>query len=84
MPSFASFLAFSSLAEKRGIVHTSFGHKSFYYLDGLAEGTETIICFALMCLFPAYFPVIALVFAGICVVTAINRVIFGYQTLRRA
>jgi|GEM_PF-5484387 len=51
------------------------------YINGLAEGTETVICFALMCLLPGYFAVIAYLFAFICVITAINRVVFGYRTL---
>jgi hypothetical protein len=48
----------------------------------LAEGTETIIFFVLMCLFPALFAPLAWIFAAICVVTSINRVFFGYQTLK--
>lgn len=80
----ASFLAFSSMAEKRNIQHPEFGYKSLYYLNGLAEGTETVICFVLMCLLPAYFPVIAAVFAFICLLTAFNRVVFGYRTLKSA
>lgn len=78
----ASFLAFSPMADKRGIQHPDFAYKGFYYLNGLAEGTETIICFVLMCLLPAYFALIAYVFAFICVLTAINRVVFGYKTLK--
>ena len=78
----ASFLAFSSMAEKRDIQHPDFAYKGFYYLNGLAEGTETILCFVLMCLLPAYFPYIAGLFAFICVLTAINRVVFGYRTLK--
>ena len=78
----ASFLAFSSMAEKRNIQHPDFAYKSFYYLNGLAEGSETIICFVLMCLLPTYFPLIAGVFAFICVLTTINRVVFGYKTLK--
>lgn len=80
----ASFLAFSSMAEKHAIQHPDFGYKGFYYLNGLAEGTETVICFALMCLLPSYFPQIAYVFAFICTITAINRVVFGYRSLRSA
>jgi phosphatidylglycerophosphate synthase len=80
----ASFLAFSSMAEKRNISHPEFGYKGLYYLDGLAEGTETIICFVLMCLLPQYFAFIAWLFAAICIVTAINRVVFGYLTLKRS
>lgn len=79
----ASFLAFSSLAEKQDIQHPDFGYKGFYYLNGLAEGTETVIFFVAICLLPGYFPVIAYVFALICILTAINRVVFGYKTLRR-
>ena len=78
----ASFLAFSSMADKRDIQHPDFAYKGFYYLNGLAEGTETIICFVLMCLLPVYFPLIAGVFAFICVLTTINRVVFGYKTLK--
>lgn len=78
----ASFLAFSSKADKRKISHPDFAYKGFYYINGLAEGTETIICFVLMCLLPQYFPVLAWLFAAICLVTATNRVVFGYRTLR--
>jgi len=77
----ASFLAFSSQAEKRQLERPQFAYKRLYYLDGLAEGTETIACFALMCLFPQSFAIIAWLFAIICVVTAINRVVFGYRSL---
>ena len=78
----ASFLAFATQAEKRDIVSPDFGYKGLYYLNGLAEGTETIICFVLMCLFPQHFAILAWLFAVICVITAINRVYFGYRTLR--
>ncbi len=80
----ASFLAFSSMANKHNIEHPDFAYKGMYYLNGLAEGTETILCFVFMCLLPHYFAVIAWVFAGICVLTALNRVVFGYLTLKRA
>lgn len=78
----ASFLAFATLADKQGVVSPNFEYKSMYYLNGLAEGTETIIFFVLMCLIPAQFPALAWVFAVICAVTAFNRIYFGYQTLK--
>lgn len=78
----ASFLAFSTQAQKRSITSVDFPYKGLYYLDGLAEGTETIICFVLMCLLPAYFAVIAWLFATLCIFTAISRVYSGYRTLR--
>ncbi|MFK8080473.1 MAG: CDP-alcohol phosphatidyltransferase family protein [Granulosicoccus sp.] len=79
----ASFLAFSAHAEKRAIKSQDFAYKSLYYLDGLAEGTETIIIFAMMCLLPSEFVILAWVFASICLATTVNRVYCGYRTLRR-
>lgn len=78
----ASFLAFSTQAEKRSISNLHFPYKGLFYLDGLAEGTETIICFALMCLLPFWFDFIAWLFAALCFITTLNRVYSGYMTLR--
>lgn len=78
----ASFLAFATQAQKRSIESPDFAYKSLYYLNGLAEGTETILCFVLMCLFPGYFSIIAWSFAAVCLITAINRIFFGYRTLK--
>ncbi len=78
----ASFLAFATLADKHSVVSPDFEYKSLYYLNGLAEGTETIVCFALMCLFASYFAIFAWVFSILCLITTANRVIFGYRTLR--
>jgi len=78
----ASFLAFSTLAERHSVVNPDFEYKSLYYLNGLAEGTETILCFVFMCLFATNFAQIAWVFSLMCLITAINRVIFGYRTLK--
>ena len=40
-----SFLAFAAIAEKRKLSSTEFPDKSFYYLGGLTEATETIVIF---------------------------------------
>jgi len=79
----ASFLAFSGQATKRGLEHPDFGYKGFYYLNGLAEGTETILVFVLMCFLPNHFALIAYGFAALCAVTALNRVVFGYLSLAK-
>ena len=79
----ASFLAFSGQAAKQEMEHPDFGYKGFYYLNGLAEGSETILVFVLMCVLPSQFALIAYVFAAVCVLTAFNRVVFGYLSLRR-
>jgi phosphatidylglycerophosphate synthase len=74
-----SFLAFAIMAEKRGEKSTEYPSKAFYYLGGLTEGTETIICFALMCLWSEYFPVFAYIYAAMCALTTLTRMIAGWQ-----
>ena len=68
-----SFLAFAIIAQKRGAETQAHGKKSFFYSTGLAEGGETIVAFLAMCLVPAAFPLIAYVFAGLCVATVVQR-----------
>lgn len=68
-----SFLAFAVIAAKRGAETHAHGHKSFFYSTGLAEGTETIAVFIAMCLFPAWFAIIAYAYAGLCVLTVVQR-----------
>ena len=74
-----SFLAFAVIAEKRGLKSTEYPSKSFYYLGGLTEGTETILCFLAMCLWPQHFAAIALVYAALCAMTALTRLIAGWK-----
>jgi phosphatidylglycerophosphate synthase len=74
-----SFLAFAVMAEKRGLKSTAYPSKSFYYLGGLTEGTETILCFLAMCWWPEHFAVIALFYAGLCAVTAATRLVSGWK-----
>lgn len=69
----SSFLAFAALAARRGEGSRALPAKGLYYLGGLIEGFETILAFALMCLFPAAFPQIALIFAAACAVTTLLR-----------
>lgn len=77
----ASFLAFAIFAERRGLETSAQGSKSLFYLGGLAEGGETIAAFVLMCLVPAWFPAIAWIFAGVCLVSAASRVVLAARTL---
>lgn len=76
----SSFLAFAVMAEKHGLQSQAQGKKAFYYLEGLTEGAETIGCFVLMCLFPAWFPALALVFAALCAATIVTRLLRGWQS----
>ena len=74
-----SFLAFAVIAAKRGLNAADYPTKGIFYLGGLTEGAETIAVFALFCLFPGAFPVLALVFAAACAVTGALRLITGWQ-----
>ena len=68
-----SFLAFAVIAAKRGATTEAHGKKSFFYSTGLAEGAETIAVFIAMCLAPQWFGAIAFAYAGLCVLTVIQR-----------
>ncbi len=78
----SSFLAFSALAEKRQLTAQDYPQKGIYYLGGLAEGTETIVVFVLMCLLPQYFAFIAYFFAAICMLTTVIRWTQGWIVFR--
>lgn len=75
----SSFLAFAIVAEKHRISSTAFPDKSFYFLGGLTEATETIIAFAAMCLWPTAFAPIAYGFAALCAITIAMRIGWGWQ-----
>jgi hypothetical protein len=47
--------------------------KSFYFLGGLTEATETLACFAAMCLWPQHFALLAYGFAALCALTTLTR-----------
>ena len=69
-----SFLAYAVIASKRKITSSKRGKKSFYYLGGICEGTETATVLFLFCLIPQYFNVICIVFGILCWLTTIGRV----------
>jgi phosphatidylglycerophosphate synthase len=78
----SSFLAFAAVAEKRGLKSAAYPDKGLYYLGGLTEATETLICFVLMCLWPAHFAWWAYGFAALCGLTIVTRLLKGWQQLR--
>lgn len=79
-----SFLAFAVLAAKRGINSSpQYPHKSFYFVGGLAEATETLAFFMAICLWPQHFPVLAYIFSTLCGVTIATRVYGGWNALRK-
>ncbi|MDH4060571.1 MAG: hypothetical protein OEU94_07135, partial [Aquincola sp.] len=70
-------------AERRGLASDAYPSKGFFYLGGLAEATETLICFALMCLWPTHFAWWAYGFAALCTLTIATRIVGGATVLSR-
>jgi len=77
-----SFLAFATLAAKRGLETTAQGRKSFFYSFGVMEGTETIAFLAAMSVWPRGFPALAWTAAGLCVLTVLQRTALAIRTFR--
>jgi phosphatidylglycerophosphate synthase len=74
-----SFLAFAVIAAKRGLTSAAYPNKSFYFLGGLTEATETLAFFIAMCVWPAQFRWLAFAFAAMCAVTIATRVHWGWR-----
>ncbi|MFP6808846.1 MAG: CDP-alcohol phosphatidyltransferase family protein [Pseudomonadales bacterium] len=77
----SSFLTLSIFAAKRSLTTKRRGMKSIYYLGGLTEGFETIVCLILMCLVPDWFWLIASIFGILCWVTTLSRIITSVKLL---
>jgi phosphatidylglycerophosphate synthase len=74
-----SFLALAAILAGQDMGHT---YKAFTYTSGLMEGGETIAAFILMCLLPSHFPMLAIIFAGLCFATVGQRLWLAHRLLR--
>ena len=70
----ASFLGFAVLAAKHGMDTKARGPKSFFHAGGLLEGTETILFFVALCLFPGSFSPLAWGFGALCFLSGALRI----------
>ena len=77
-----SFLAYATIAAKRGVTADPERKKSFYYAAGLIEGTETIVFFVVCCLYPEHFAVLAWTFGGLCWLTTAARITAAVLSFR--
>lgn len=75
----SSFLAFATIAAKRGMASTAYPDKSFFFLGGLAEAGETLAFFMGMCLWPQQFALLAWIFCGLCALTIVTRIYWGWR-----
>lgn len=74
-----AFLALSSLLERRR--HRLGDERSLRFVGGLAEGTETVVVYALFTLLPQHAAAIAWTFAVAVAVTAVQRIVFALRVL---
>ena len=72
-------LSLSSLIERRGLELGD--ERSLRFTTGLAEGTETIACYALVCLIPAHAGTIFWAFSGIVLATVAQRLVLARRVL---
>jgi phosphatidylglycerophosphate synthase len=79
----STFLAFAVFAERRGLASDAYPNKGLYYLGGLTEASETLICFVLMCLWPMLFAWWAYGFAALCALTIATRIVGGARLLSK-
>ena len=77
-----TFLASAWIIEKNKILVSTKQKKSFFYIGGITEGFETIICFILMLFFYESVEIIAYIFGILCWITSISRLIFIKKLLR--
>ena len=75
----SSFLAFAVMAAKRDMTSVAYPDKSFYFLGGLTEATETLAVFAAMCAWPGQFAALAYGFAALCSITVLTRIGWGWR-----
>ena len=78
----SSFLAFAVMAAKRSMMSVAYPNKSLYFLGGLTEATETLVCLCAMCLLPQYFPLLAYTFAALCALTIAMRIRWGMRAFQ--
>ena len=78
----SSFLAYAIFAHKYNVSSDMKQKKGFYYIGGLTEGTETIACFLLMCIFHDYFIYLAYGYASLCLLTTITRIIAAFADFK--
>lgn len=80
----SSFLAFAALAAQRGLHRPQYPEKSFYFVGGLTEATETLTVLCAMCIWPEHFVPLAYGFAALCAITWLGRIAAGVRLLSGA
>ena len=72
--------SFGALVEKRGLGHGD--ERSLRFTGGLTEGTETIVAYSAICLWPSRAAAIVWVFGAMVAITVVQRVALAVRELR--
>ena len=80
----SSFLAMAIFADRAKVTSAKVQPKSFYFLGGLTEGTETLLFIAGICLLPSLFNLFGVIFGLMCWLTTYTRIRQSYDTLTAA
>jgi phosphatidylglycerophosphate synthase len=75
-----ALLSFGALVEKRGLGHGD--ERSLRFTGGLTEGTETIVAYSAICLWPSRAAAIVWVFGAMVAITVVQRVALAVRELR--
>ena len=71
-----TFLASAWILEKNKLFLSQKNKKSFFYIGGIIEGFETIICFSLMLAFIDLVYLISYLFGTLCWITCVFRIYY--------
>ena len=77
-----TFLASAWIIEKNNLSISDGQKKSFFYVGGITEGFETIVCFMMMLFLNEFVNYIAYIFGILCWITFITRVLFIRKLLK--
>ena len=75
----AALLAWSSVAERLGRGRPD--ERGLHFLGGIAEGTETVLVYCLLCVRPGWARSVLWTFAAAVAVTAVQRVLAAWRAL---
>ena len=78
----SAFLAFAIIAAKHNLNTETRGRKSIFYVGGIAEGSETIAFFAIVCVWPEHFSLATWIFIGMCWITVAQRIFQAKKIFR--
>lgn len=73
-----SMLAYSVIAYKNHAEQELNLDHSPFYLGGLAQGSETLIALIILCLFPGWFPVMAIILGVLSLIKAFSVMVAAY------